>query len=606
MAKTVVQELVVAYTGDTKELQAASDNAKKAVTGVREATQGASVSLATLNGKAVDGAKGLNVLAGAATSAKAGITSLIPVLAGPAAITAAIVAASASAFHLASDLRDMSDATGASIESLQELRFVGMDAGLSIQQTDTAVTTFSRNIGDAYRGVGALADTLDELGIAIKDPKGGLRDFDDILDDVANRIKSTKNAQEQLSIATDFFGKQAAPGMVRALNGGSAALDDMRQKAHDLGTVISSEAVIAADEINKKFEILAYTISTSLKAAIVGLIGDISTLAGAFNDLGKFEIKFDQVGLENQRKAFAEKIDDINSRIAAASKATGLSAGAGVAALREEASAYAAEIEKIDALLAKRGQGLPATNPKGVGNSPGPTPVSPVTTKTAATAKAAVDTVTGSVEKMNNSLSTQIELLSDIRKDAASTFSDFARSVAGGENALDALKNKALDVIGSIAESMMNMAFGGGSGSGIGGLLAGFIGNAVGLTTTALSGPMAGQQVIPTFANGAAFSHGRVQKFASGTVINKATAFPMSTGTGVMGEAGPEAIMPLTRGADGKLGVRSSGGGQQLTQNINVSVGVAQTVRAEMARMLPQFRAVALGAVQDAQKRRAL
>lgn len=37
--------------------------------------------------------------------------------------------------------------------------------------------------------------------------------------------------------------------------------------------------------------------------------------------------------------------------------------------------------------------------------------------------------------------------------------------------------------------------------------------------------------------------------------------FPMRGGTGLMGEAGPEAIMPLSRGPDGRLGVRAQGGG---------------------------------------------
>ena len=55
---------------------------------------------------------------------------------------------------------------------------------------------------------------------------------------------------------------------------------------------------------------------------------------------------------------------------------------------------------------------------------------------------------------------------------------------------------------------------------------------------------------------GGAFSGGNVIPFASGDVINNPHFFPMANGMGVMGEAGPEAIMPLSRGVDGKLGVR--------------------------------------------------
>ncbi|SDF87006.1 phage tail tape measure protein [Sulfitobacter delicatus] len=74
--------------------------------------------------------------------------------------------------------------------------------------------------------------------------------------------------------------------------------------------------------------------------------------------------------------------------------------------------------------------------------------------------------------------------------------------------------------------------------------------------------------VLP-FADGAPFSQGKVMPFAQGGVVSSATAFPMRGGIGVMGEAGPEAIMPLARGADGKLGVRGAGsGGTTIVMNI--------------------------------------
>ncbi len=72
------------------------------------------------------------------------------------------------------------------------------------------------------------------------------------------------------------------------------------------------------------------------------------------------------------------------------------------------------------------------------------------------------------------------------------------------------------------------------------------------------------------FAKGGAFQAGQVTPFAKGGVISGATNFPMRGGMGLMGEAGPEAIMPLTRGADGSLGVRAQGGGTtHVTMNIS-------------------------------------
>jgi len=73
------------------------------------------------------------------------------------------------------------------------------------------------------------------------------------------------------------------------------------------------------------------------------------------------------------------------------------------------------------------------------------------------------------------------------------------------------------------------------------------------------------------FGNGAGFAQGRVMPFASGGVVRGATLFPMRGATGLMGEAGPEAILPLARGRDGKLGVRAGAGGSAVNVVMNVT-----------------------------------
>lgn len=103
-------------------------------------------------------------------------------------------------------------------------------------------------------------------------------------------------------------------------------------------------------------------------------------------------------------------------------------------------------------------------------------------------------------------------------------------------------------------------------------------------------------------ADGGVMSRGRLTAFANGGVVNGPTVFPMANGMGLMGEAGPEAIMPLKRGPDGKLGVEG-GGGVTVVQNINVSTGVQQTVRTEIKSLMPQIAEASKAAVADAKRR---
>ncbi len=101
--------------------------------------------------------------------------------------------------------------------------------------------------------------------------------------------------------------------------------------------------------------------------------------------------------------------------------------------------------------------------------------------------------------------------------------------------------------------------------------------------------------VMP-FAQGGAFVEGRVMPFAKGGVVSSPTHFPMRGATGLMGEAGPEAIMPLQRGPDGRLGVASAGGSRRpvnVTFNISTPdvAGFQRSrsqIAAQMARALAQ------------------
>ena len=92
---------------------------------------------------------------------------------------------------------------------------------------------------------------------------------------------------------------------------------------------------------------------------------------------------------------------------------------------------------------------------------------------------------------------------------------------------------------------------------------------------------------------------GSILPFARGGVLNSPALFPLKRGIGLAGEAGPEAILPLARGADGRLGVRAQPqGGQSVQVSVNITTPDAQSFR----RSQTQIAAMLRRAVQRGQR----
>src|SRR3954452_24231188 len=151
----------------------------------------------------------------------------------------------------------------------------------------------------------------------------------------------------------------------------------------------------------------------------------------------------------------------------------------------------------------------------------------------------------------------------------------FSASVTGGKQFDDVLKSLALrlsDLALKLAFKPLEKSL----TSGISSLLSGLTG-----------GGAASSSV--TAASGA------IKPFAAGGVIGTPTYFPLiNGGVGLAGEAGPEAIMPLTRGPDGRLGVAGTGGGN--TIHVQIATPDLDSFRRSESYITGQIaRAVARG-----------
>ncbi|HEV7284029.1 MAG TPA: phage tail length tape measure family protein, partial [Kaistia sp.] len=159
----------------------------------------------------------------------------------------------------------------------------------------------------------------------------------------------------------------------------------------------------------------------------------------------------------------------------------------------------------------------------------------------------------GLPEDMNSTEAQMIRLNEQlsIGKDMAMDFaSSFISGLRDGQSVLESLGN----ALNRIADKLIEMA--------TDQLISGLFGNLMG----AFGGGGASAITGSLWADGGAFAGGNVIPFAKGTaftnsIVNSPTVFAMANGAGLMGEAGPEAVMPLRRMAGGRLGVEAVGNG---------------------------------------------
>lgn len=179
-------------------------------------------------------------------------------------------------------------------------------------------------------------------------------------------------------------------------------------------------------------------------------------------------------------------------------------------------------------------------------------------------ASRAMEQMDGQSKRLSRSLSSSLR-------------SAFDKAVFGGAKLSDVFRDLAASVAGkalNAAVSPVTSAISGGITSLFGGI---------------------GDSLLSMFADGSAFSSGRVRAFAQGGVVTGPTTFPMRGATGLMGEAGPEAIMPLSRGPDGRLGVAAAGGGGG-TVVVNISTPDLDGFRRSRSQVSAQLaRAVRRG-----------
>lgn len=204
-----------------------------------------------------------------------------------AAIAAAATTAGAAIFGLATsaagtadEIDKMSQKIGISAEAFQEWDYVMGQNGMDVDKLSVGMKTLVTQMDKAANGTASAQENFDRLGISIFNADGSLKDQEVILNETMHALADMENGTEKARLATELFGK-AGIEMMPMLNQGSGAMDELTQRAHDLGLVMSDDAVKAGvtlgdtiDDIKRSFSM----IGTNLGAAVIPVIQQFADL----------------------------------------------------------------------------------------------------------------------------------------------------------------------------------------------------------------------------------------------------------------------------------------------------------------------------------------
>lgn len=153
----------------------------------------------------------------------------------------------------ADTLLDLSEITGMTTDSLQEWRNVARVAGVDSDALSDAVSGLSMRIRGISEESGAGYRAAQRLGVSFKDANGNLRDTDSVMSDLIGALGQMESGLERASLANDLFGRRAEL-IIPVLGMSRQEIDALRAEAHEMGVVMSGEALESANDFRIQME----------------------------------------------------------------------------------------------------------------------------------------------------------------------------------------------------------------------------------------------------------------------------------------------------------------------------------------------------------------
>lgn len=173
-----------------------------------------------------------------------------PIMAGATALGALVKKTADAADAAAKNARKV----GVSTEAYQEYTYALGQTGLSAGDTDKALGRLNQRIGMARDGSEKYSEALQKAGVDMQALANGSLTTDEAMMQSIEGLSKITNEQDRAAAATELFGVKLARELMPALEGGAEGLEATRQKARDLGIIMSDEAAVKAEEFNDKMQ----------------------------------------------------------------------------------------------------------------------------------------------------------------------------------------------------------------------------------------------------------------------------------------------------------------------------------------------------------------
>jgi soluble cytochrome b562 len=212
------------------------------------------------------GGLGDKLKSGITTAAKWGSV----VVGGATAAAAGVMKVAMNSAAAADEVDKMSQKIGISKTGYQEWSYVLGQNGMDISSLQMGMKTLVTQMDGVVNGTASSVEMFDALGLSVYDSTGALKDQETMMNEVIVALAEMPNGTEKARLATELFGRSGSE-LMPMLNQGSAAMIDLKQRAHDLGLVMSDEAVTAGvvlgdtmDDVKKSFGMVATELGVQL------------------------------------------------------------------------------------------------------------------------------------------------------------------------------------------------------------------------------------------------------------------------------------------------------------------------------------------------------